>query len=53
MLPDGTPTASRDLLIRVPGEDDVLGWRSMARSAGGASLPDTPEVVLDRIAEKK
>jgi len=53
VLPDGTPTASRDLLIRVPGEDDVLGWRSVARSVGGASLSDTPEVVLDRIAEKK
>jgi uncharacterized protein (TIGR02246 family) len=53
VMPDGTPTASRDLLIRVPGEDNVLGWRSVARSAGGASLPDTPEVVLDRISEKK
>ena len=53
VLPDGTPTASRDLLIRVPGEDNVLGWRSVARSVGGASLPDTPEVVLDRISEKK
>ena len=53
VLPDGTPTSSRDLLIRVPGEDNVLGWRSVARTAGGASLPDTPEVVLDRIAEKK
>ena len=31
---DGTPTASRDLLIRVPGEDDVFGWKSVARTAG-------------------
>ena len=53
VMADGVPTSSRDLLIRVPGDDNVLGWRSVARSVGGASLPDTPEVVLDRIAEKK
>ena len=53
VLPDGTPTSSRDLVIRVPGEDDVLGWRSVARTAGGAPLPDTPEVVLDRVVNKK
>jgi uncharacterized protein (TIGR02246 family) len=53
VLADGMPTSSRDLLIRVPGEDNVLGWRSVARSAGGASLPDTPEVVLDRVVEKR
>jgi uncharacterized protein (TIGR02246 family) len=53
VLPDGTSTSSRELLIRVPGEDNVLGWRSVARNVGGASLPDTPEVVLDRILEKK
>ena len=47
------PTASRNVLIRVPGEDNVLGWRSVARSVGGTSLPDTPEVVLDRVSEKK
>ena len=49
VLADGTPTSSRDLLIRVPGEDNVLGWRSVARTMGEASLPDTPEVVFDRI----
>ncbi len=53
VLPDGRPTASRDLLIRIPGEDNVLGWRSVARSVGGAPLPDMPEVVVDRISEKK
>ena len=51
-LPDGTPTASRDLLIRVPGEDNVLGWRSVQRKAGQVALPDTPEVVLDRVVPK-
>ena len=53
VMPDGAPTASRNVLIRVPGEDNVLGWRSVARSVGGTSLPDTPEVVLDRVSEKK
>ena len=53
VLADGTPTASRDFLIRVPGEDNVLGWRSTARTLGEASLPNTPEVVLDRVIEKK
>ena len=50
---DGTPTASRDLLIHVPGENNTFGWKSVARTLGVASLPDTPEVVLDRIVEKK
>ena len=53
VLPDGRPTSSRDLLIRVPGEDNVLGWRSTARTVAGAALPDTPEVVLDRISDNK
>jgi uncharacterized protein (TIGR02246 family) len=53
VLPDGRPTSSRDLLIRVPGEDNVLGWRSVARTVGGVPLPDTPEVVLDRAADSK
>ncbi len=53
VMADGVPTSSRDLLIRVPDEDNVLGWRSVGRSVGGASLPDTPEVVLDRVTEKK
>ena len=54
VMPDGTPTSSLDLVIRVPGEDNVLGWRSIARGAqGGVSLPDTPEVVVDRVVEKK
>ncbi len=52
VLTDGTPTSSRDLVIRVPGEDDVFGWRSTNRQAGGTPLPDVPEVVLDRVKEK-
>jgi uncharacterized protein (TIGR02246 family) len=52
-LPDGTPTSSRELLIRVADENDVFGWRSFDRKVGQASLPDTREVVLDRAAEKR
>jgi len=52
MLADGTPTSSRDLLIRVPDEDDVLGWRSTDRTVGTTELPDTGEVVLDRVQQK-
>ncbi|MBX7243877.1 MAG: SgcJ/EcaC family oxidoreductase [Candidatus Sumerlaeaceae bacterium] len=52
-LPDGTPTASLDFVIRIPGNNTVLGYRSVNRRAGGARLPDLPEVVLDRVAVKK
>lgn len=52
VLADGTPTSSRDTLVRVAGEDNTFGWRSTNRTAGGAALPDTPEVVLDRAKEK-
>jgi len=53
VLPDGTPTSSQALLIRAPGENDVFGWRSFDRSVGDAALPDTAEVVLDRVPEKQ
>jgi uncharacterized protein (TIGR02246 family) len=49
---DGVPTSSKDHLIRVPGEDNVLGWRSVDRRLGDSRLPDTNEVVLDRVPEK-
>ena len=52
MLTDGTPTASRDLVIRIPDENDVFGWRSTDRRVGDADLPDTGEVSLERVAEK-
>jgi uncharacterized protein (TIGR02246 family) len=53
VLPDGTPTSSQETLIRVAGEDNVMGWRSFDRSAGDVALPDTAEVVLDRLPEKR
>ena len=52
VLADGTPTSSRDTLVRVPGEDNVLGFRSSARTAGDTRLADVPEVVLDRVLVK-
>jgi uncharacterized protein (TIGR02246 family) len=50
---EGVPTASKDHLIRVPGEDNVFGWRSADRKLGDAKVPDVPEVVFDRIAQKR
>ena len=53
VLADGTPTSCRDTLVRIPGEDNVLGFRSAARTVGDSRLPDVPEVVLDRVQAKK
>jgi uncharacterized protein (TIGR02246 family) len=50
---DGVPTSSKEILIRVAGEDNVLGWRSFDRKIGEMKLPDTREVVLDRVPEKR
>jgi uncharacterized protein (TIGR02246 family) len=52
VLADGTPTSSRDFLIRVAGENNVLGWRSADRTIGPFTLPDMNEVVLDKVAAK-
>jgi uncharacterized protein (TIGR02246 family) len=52
VLADGTPTSSRDTLVRIPGEDNVFGFRSSARTAGDTRLADVPEVVLDRVPAK-
>jgi hypothetical protein len=45
---DGAPTSSNDLMIRVPGDENVFGWRSADRRLGEAKLPDIREVVFDR-----
>lgn len=52
-LADGTEISSHDFVIRASGENDLFGWRSMARQVGPAMLPDLPEVVLDRVKEKR
>jgi uncharacterized protein (TIGR02246 family) len=49
---DGVPTSSKDRLIRVPGENNVFGWRSTDRKLGDTKIPDVPEVVFDRIKQK-
>jgi hypothetical protein len=53
VLVDGTPTSSRDFLVRVAGENNVLGWHSVNRKVGERELPNTPEVVLDRVPDKR
>jgi uncharacterized protein (TIGR02246 family) len=53
MTADGVPTSSKDRLIRVPGENNVFGWRSMDRKLGDTRIPDVPEVVFDRAKEKQ
>jgi uncharacterized protein (TIGR02246 family) len=50
---DGLPTVSKDHLIRVPGENNVFGWRSADRKLGAGTLPDVPEVVFDRVVKKR
>lgn len=52
MLADGALTSSQDYLIRVPEEDNVLGWRSVNRTIGDRQLPDLREVVMQRVTEK-
>ena len=47
VLPDGTPTASTDLIERV--NENIMGWQSVNRTAGGEQLPDTEQVVLERV----
>jgi uncharacterized protein (TIGR02246 family) len=43
---DGTPTVAVNVLTKL--DDNAYVWQSMHRSAGGAPLPDTDEVVLKR-----
>jgi uncharacterized protein (TIGR02246 family) len=52
VLADGAPTSSEDFLVRVPQENNVLGWRSVNRKVGDQPLPDLREVVLERLPKK-
>lgn len=47
VLADGDPTSSTELIEQV--NDNVLGWQSVDRMAGGEPLPDTEQVVLERV----
>jgi uncharacterized protein (TIGR02246 family) len=46
MTGDGTPTEAVVQLQRL--DDNAYVWKSVGRSAGGQSLPDTEEIVLKR-----
>jgi uncharacterized protein (TIGR02246 family) len=52
MTADGVPTSSKDHLICIPGDKNVVGWRSTDRQLGNTKLPDTGELVLDRAPQK-
>src|SRR4029077_6934388 len=51
-LPDSTPTSAQDFVVRVPGQDNVIGWSPTQRMAGDTKLPDAPETVFDRVKDK-
>lgn len=51
VLADGSLTSSTELLRLV--DDNVLGWQSVDRIAGGQPLADTEEVVLERVVGSK
>ena len=50
---DGVPTGAIDRLIRPAGEANVVGFRSVRRVAGGQQLPDSQEIVFDRVTEQQ
>jgi uncharacterized protein (TIGR02246 family) len=50
---DGVPTSSKDLVIHVPGDDNVFGWRSFDRRLGETKVPDLREVAFDRVPERR
>lgn len=52
VLADGTPTSSLDFLVAAAAQDNIFGWRSTHRKAGGLDLPDLPETTLERVSEK-
>lgn len=47
VLADGSLTASTELVERV--NDNIIGWQSVNRTAAGQQLPDTEQVVLERV----
>jgi uncharacterized protein (TIGR02246 family) len=50
---DGVPTSSKDVLIHVPGDDNVFGWRSFDRRLGETKVPDLHEVAFDRVPQRR
>ena len=49
---DGVPTSSKDHLVVLPDDKNVVGFRSTDRRLGDTKLPDTGELVLDRAPQK-
>lgn len=47
VLADGAATTSTELIERV--NDNIIGWQSIHRTAGGQPLADTEQVVLERV----
>lgn len=45
---DGSPTAATNLLYHA--DDQVVSWQSVNRSLGDVRLPDTREIVIERIS---
>ena len=50
---DGVPTASVDRVIRPAGQHGIVGWRSSQRRAGTMLLPDSDEIVFDRVPQQQ
>jgi uncharacterized protein (TIGR02246 family) len=50
---DGVPTSSKDVVIHVPGDDNVFGWRSFDRRLGETKVPDLREVAFDRVPGRR
>ena len=46
-MADGTTTSATNVLEHA--SDDVFSWQSLNRVVGGRSIPDTSEIVLERV----
>ncbi len=51
MMADGTPTRSVNVFMRL--DDNAASWKSVERSVGGIPLPETEEVLLNRVASRR
>ncbi len=50
VMPDGTPVTSTEITTRI--DDNHFSWRSINRTAEGTSLPDTEEIIVERVRSK-
>ncbi len=49
ILPDGTKTSSVSAFTRMGEDDNAMIWQSSERTTGETALPDTDEVILQRV----